>query len=90
MALGAVLLLCAGIAIAWVDTRPTWDDAGITAGSLFLVAAAGSLARVPGWLSAILVAGPILIAERVWVAIPFALAGALAAAFVRRLIAERS
>jgi hypothetical protein len=29
----------AGLAIAYVDSRPTWDDAGITAGALLLVAA---------------------------------------------------
>ncbi|HEX4037479.1 MAG TPA: hypothetical protein VHX37_05420 [Acidobacteriaceae bacterium] len=27
-----------GLAIAWVDSRPHWDDAGITAGMLFLSA----------------------------------------------------
>lgn len=36
-----VLLIAAvalGLAIAWVDSRPHWDDTGITAGSLFLSA----------------------------------------------------
>jgi hypothetical protein len=35
-------MICAvalGLAIAWVDSRPHWDDAGITAGMLFLVCA---------------------------------------------------
>jgi hypothetical protein len=37
-----LLLLCAitlGMAIAWVDSRPSWDDTGITVGTLFLVCA---------------------------------------------------
>ena len=34
--LAAIVL---GLLIAWVDSRPTWDDAGITAGALFLTAA---------------------------------------------------
>ncbi len=37
-----VLLIIAaatGILIAYVDSRPTWDDAGITAGALLLGAA---------------------------------------------------
>ena len=85
----AALALCVGLAIAWVDTRPRWDDAGVTAGALAIAAAASSLARVPPWLAAALVAGPILIAELsrgagVLLAIPFALAGAYAGAFVRR------
>jgi hypothetical protein len=37
-----VLVLAAlilGMLIAWVDSRPNWDDAGITAGVLLLVSA---------------------------------------------------
>ncbi len=37
-----ILLLAAlifGVLIAWVDSRPTWDDTGITAGVLLLVSA---------------------------------------------------
>ena len=37
-----VLLLAAlilGALIAWVDSRPTWDDSGITAGVLLLLSA---------------------------------------------------
>ena len=34
-----LLAVAAGLVIAWVDSRPTWDDAGITAGMIFLVAA---------------------------------------------------
>lgn len=31
--------LAAGCAIAWVDSRPNWDDAGISAGMVFVVTA---------------------------------------------------
>jgi hypothetical protein len=34
--LGAAILL--GLAIAWLDSRPHWDDTGITAGMLLLTA----------------------------------------------------
>jgi hypothetical protein len=33
-----LLAIALGLAIAWVDSRPHWDDAGITAGCLFLSA----------------------------------------------------
>ncbi len=46
----------AGITVAWLDTRPGWDDTGITAG--LLVLAAGLVAALSGrrpWLWAVLV-----------------------------------
>jgi hypothetical protein len=46
----------AGVAIGYVDSRPGWDDTGITAGLLIL--AAGAVAAVSGrrpWLWALLV-----------------------------------
>ncbi len=50
----AVLLFIsfvAGLAIGWVDSRPTWDDTGITAGSIFLVSAAiGALMPSRAWV----------------------------------------
>lgn len=85
----ALALLC-GVAIAWIDTRPGWDDTGITA-VLVLIAAAGSaFARTPPWLAATLTAGPLLIAELpagtgVLLAVPLAVTGALAGSFARRL-----
>ncbi len=33
-----VLAISIGLAIAWIDSRPHWDDTGITAGSLLLSA----------------------------------------------------
>jgi hypothetical protein len=84
--------LCAGLGIAWVDSRPGWDDTGVIAGALLIAAALAALARVPPWLAALLVAGPILAAELskgtgVLLAIPFAIAGAYAGVLVRRWIA---
>lgn len=73
---GVVLVMCAGIAIAWIDSRPTWDDAELTAAAVVVVAAAGSLAQVPAWLTATLAVGPLLVAELaggagVLLAVPF-------------------
>jgi hypothetical protein len=92
--LASTLALCAGLAIAWVDTRPGWDDTGITALSLLIAAAVASFVRIPAWLAAVLVACPVVVAEisggmAVLVAILFALAGALAGVFVRRLTLKR-
>ena len=46
----------AGIAIAYVDAQPTWDDTGITAGAMAFVAAAlGLLGPRRPWLWALVV-----------------------------------
>jgi hypothetical protein len=54
-----ILMVCAiacGLAIAYVDSRPNWDDAGITAGLMVLVAAAfGVLGPRRPWLWALAV-----------------------------------
>jgi len=43
--------LAAGLAIGWVDTRPTWDDTGITVGSIFLISAVmGALMPSRAWV----------------------------------------
>jgi hypothetical protein len=88
--LASALTLGAGLAIAWLDTRPGWDDTGITAGALAIAAGLGALAGVPAWLAAALVAGPAVVAELsggagVLLAVPIALAGACAGALARRL-----
>jgi hypothetical protein len=82
---GAVAVLGAGIGIAWMDSRPGWDDTGVTAMAVVMVAALGSVAHVPAWLSATLAAGPLLVAELsggtgVLLAVPFALVGAFGGA----------
>ena len=56
-------LVLVGIAIAWMDTRPRWDDAGVTAGALLVAATFGGVLGVRPWLAAILVVAPLLIAE---------------------------
>jgi hypothetical protein len=52
--------LLVGLGIGYVDTRPTWDDAGITGGALFLAAAVLAAAR-PGlfWLTGLAVGLPV-------------------------------
>ena len=91
MALASALSLCGGLGIAWLDTRPRWDDAGVTASAITMAAAVGSFVRIPPWLAAVLVAGPIVAVELsrsvgVLIAVPLALAGAYGGAFVRRRI----
>ncbi len=45
-----------GLGVAYVDSRPTWDDTGITAGVLLIAAAAAAaLAGRRPWLWALLV-----------------------------------
>ena len=83
-----MLVLCAGIALAWLDTRPRWDDTGITVFGVLVVAAIGAAAGLRPWLSAVLVFGPLVAAElssgmAVLAAIPVALVGGLAGAFGR-------
>ena len=89
--LGAAIALIAGLAIAWVDTRPNWDDTGITVGLLLIGAAVAGQVGEPWWLAGGLAAAPLLIAERggetsVLIAVPIiAFAGGFAGAFLRRL-----
>jgi hypothetical protein len=55
------LALTAGAAIGYVDSRPTWDDTGITAGFIFLASAI--LARMrprAAWLVGLAVGTPVL------------------------------
>jgi hypothetical protein len=51
-----VLAGFAGVAVAYVDSRPTWDDTGVTAGAMFLFAAVlGLLGPQRPWLWALTV-----------------------------------
>ena len=81
----------AGGAIAWVDTRPGWDDTGVTAGALLVVAGIAALSGLRWWMAAVLVVGPLLLAEirsAGWglvLAAVFAFAGALGGALLRRI-----
>lgn len=58
-----VLALVAGCAIAWLDTRPSWDDTGVTAGALLVAAGVSAFGGVRWWVAALLVAGPVLAVE---------------------------
>jgi hypothetical protein len=73
-----VLALVAGGAIAWVDTRPGWDDTGVTAGALLIVTGVAALAGLRWWIAAALVVGPLLLAEIGSVGWGLALAPAIA------------
>ena len=51
-----VLALGIGLLITWVDSRPGWDDTGITAGVILLVCAGLGMAMPErAWLWALLV-----------------------------------
>jgi len=97
----ATLLVAAvviGLAIAWVDSRPHWDDAGITAGMLLLSAGALGIAEprrpwlwalcVGVWIPATMIARTPtvgnLLGSLVILAFPFA--GAYAGMAVRRMV----
>lgn len=56
--LGAALALLASLALGWVDTRPNWDDTGISAGLLLIGAAVAGLTGAPWWLAGGLMAAP--------------------------------
>jgi hypothetical protein len=52
--------LAAGVLIGFVDSRPTWDDTAITAGSVFLCAGILGAARPRvAWLSGLAVGAPV-------------------------------
>jgi len=87
------IALAVGAAITWIDTRPTWDDAGITAGMILIATATLGFANpARAWLFALAVA--------VWIpafgllhgnhtavmALGVGFVGAYAGAFTRRLI----
>lgn len=90
--------LALGLAIAWVDARPRWDDAGITAGMLFL--SAGVLGFVGPrrpwlWASAIGLSVPLHLVLRSpsivtllgsFVILSFPMAGASAGMGIRRMV----
>jgi hypothetical protein len=84
--------IAAGLSLGYLDSRPGWDDAGVTAGLLFIASATfGGLAPQRPWLWAICVGAwiPIFgILERSnygsVMALIFAFAGAYAGMGLRR------
>ena len=83
------------MAIAYLDSRPTWDDTGITAGAVLIAAGIlGALGPERPWLWALCVGGWIRLFEIVpgsnWtslLALGIALIGAYGGMLVRRLVA---
>ena len=61
--LAGAAALVLGSMVAWVDTRPNWDDTGVTAGALLLSAAVAAALGLRWWVSALLVALPIALLE---------------------------
>jgi hypothetical protein len=91
-----VLAIVVGFVLAWVDSRPNWDDTGLTAGAVFLAAAffAALSPRRP-WLWALAVGAWIplfgIIGSRntgSLLALAIALGGAFTGAFVRKSLAR--
>jgi len=93
-AIVAALALAIGLAIAYVDSRTTWDDAGITAGALLLSAGVlGATRRKWWWLSGLLVGAPVPIfnyvlhaSAQAMVALAFSMVGALVGAGISRSV----
>ena len=56
-----LVALAIGLGIAWMDTRPTWDDTGVTAGAILIGSALAALVGVRAWWAALCVAGPLAI-----------------------------
>jgi hypothetical protein len=91
------LAFVAGGFITYVDTRPGWDDTGVTAGAIFLVCAVrGALGPKRPWLWALAVGLwiPVLGIAQVdrnyaaLLALLVAFAGAYAGRGVRRMLAS--
>jgi hypothetical protein len=51
------------LAIAWIDTRPTWDDTGISATVVVVASGLAAFADLPVPLAAALGVGPLLLAH---------------------------
>jgi hypothetical protein len=88
----AVLAVTMGAGVAWVDTRPTWDDTGVTVGTLLLAAGFAAGVGLRWWAAALLVAAPILVAELptagwgILVSLAFTGVGSVLGATLRRMV----
>jgi hypothetical protein len=88
------IAVCVGLLVAYIDSRPNWDDTGVTAGAVLLTCGVwGALAPERPWLWALAV-GIWLPAYEIastrnfgsLLALIFAFAGAYAGMGVRRLL----
>jgi hypothetical protein len=92
-AIAGAFTVLAGVVIAWVDTRPNWDDTGVTAGALVIVAGIAALSGLRWWITTALVVCPLLLAEfrsggcGLALAPVFSVVGAVGGALVRRIAA---
>ncbi len=92
------LAVIAGMMICWIDTRPTWDDTGITVGLILITSAIlGSIAPKRAWLTAIAVGLWLPLWNIVFngtyvssVALLFAFAGAYAGALLGWMLLPRA
>lgn len=51
-----ILALAIGLIIGWIDTRPNWDDTGITVGLIFITSfLLGLITKRNVWLIAIII-----------------------------------
>jgi hypothetical protein len=90
--------LCLGAVIWYVDSRPSWDDTGVTAAAIFVCCAAlGAVGPSHPWLWALGVGLWIpvhgIVASRNFgslLALAFAFAGAYAGMAIRRAIIPRN
>jgi hypothetical protein len=87
-----LMAVSAGLFIGWVDSRPTWDDTGITVIAIVLVTGfIGLINPAKAWLWALVVGLEISLFDILLtgnygaiVAIPIAFAGAYLGAFIRK------
>ncbi|MGH2408240.1 MAG: hypothetical protein ACRDF7_09205 [Candidatus Limnocylindrales bacterium] len=93
----ALVAIVLGLAIAWLDSRPAWDDTGVTAGLLvFAATGAAFVGRRRPWLWALLVGAPTPLLEG-WLgagagallALVFAGLGAAAGHLLGRVVTDR-
>ena len=89
-----VVALLIGCCVAYVDSRATWDDAGVTAAALLVVAGLLAMARSRAWWLIGLAVGLPVVAFNVAIygrfssamAVGFSLLGAGIGASIRRVL----
>lgn len=90
----ALVALLVGGCIGYVDSRATWDDAGVTAAALLVAAGLIALARPRAWWLVGLATGVPVLAFNVaiyhrfasTIALAFTLVGAAVGASIRRML----